>query len=88
MHQRNLRGRSTEGQEADAQPDHKCLGERRRLAAFAVVNDSNCLHDSPLPTRLRPVVYLVGGIPSPAVEGVVKQHAGLDLLQIVAVNAR
>src|SRR5262249_28920927 len=35
-----------------------------------------------------PVVRLVGGIATPTIEGVVEQHPGFELLQIVRIHAR
>ena len=37
---------------------------------------------------VRPVVGLVGGVPAPAVEGVVERHAGLELREVVGIHAR
>src|SRR3712207_4065127 len=36
----------------------------------------------------RPVVGFVHGIPTPTIEGVVKCHAGFELLKVVGIHAR
>ena len=35
----------------------------------------------------RPIMRLVSGVAAPTVEGVIKQHPGFELLQIVRIHA-
>ena len=57
----------------------------RRDGAACVVEDSLIGAPSPHPPSCaRPVVRLVGRVAAPAVEGVVEQHPGLELREVVA----
>ena len=91
MHHGDLSGRAAEAQKCDSYPGAS------RFASGMDTNESSPMTvgggrvGASFISRPRPIggpiMRLVGGVASPTIEGVIKQHPSFELLQIVGIHA-